>query len=558
MQLVGTLASGVAGAEGGYAKILVRGSSKRARYFTDFEGDNAIDGSNVLLDEHGGAVVYVNVTVDVLVYNDSDLLVRRWIESSTAACVEVVSQSFTGADYETGVGGVGLPTTVASVFDRLIDSFGAPDFLVGMPDGTDLPLDEAIETVRSVFFNVQSPIFGATGDGSTPDGAAIQLAIDAAASAGGGTVFFPGGTYSIGNTQLLVPSGVSILGAGANAVSIVSTRTVVGESAMVVGGSSTVARHTVQGIRMSLSVPTGQGLITVAAGSRVSIINCVFTSRNGLSLRILGNDTYVVVDSCDFYIAGGSGAIDTSILPRRGRVDLVRCRFTMQASSTGTVIVAGGCVHMAGCLYDGTLSSVSNVVVFRPSAALDLYGSARGCEFIDSGGRPIICMQLDDVTGSAEWFSEDGNFLTKLNPASVLYSGTYGTVPQYYCRLGSRESRSKSMTSAVAVISITQTGEFGIVTVRSTFAGSISISPDLTAPMGARLRLIIVNGDTLGRTLTFGTNARGGSYVMSANEAMGFELVRAIANNGAGDVAAWYVVGTSGPLVTGADSSYTV
>lgn len=44
-----------------------------------------------------------------------------------------------------------------------------------------------------VVFDVRS--FGATGDGKTIDTPAINKAITAAAAAGGGTVFFPGGTY---------------------------------------------------------------------------------------------------------------------------------------------------------------------------------------------------------------------------------------------------------------------------------------------------------------------------------------------------------------------------
>ena len=37
--------------------------------------------------------------------------------------------------------------------------------------------------------------FGAKGDGQTIDTAAINAAIEAAAAAGGGTVYFPAGTY---------------------------------------------------------------------------------------------------------------------------------------------------------------------------------------------------------------------------------------------------------------------------------------------------------------------------------------------------------------------------
>jgi polygalacturonase len=61
--------------------------------------------------------------------------------------------------------------------------------------------------------------FGATGDGTTIDTAAINSAIDAAAAAGGGTVRFPAGTYASfsihlkSNVQLYVGPGATILSA---------------------------------------------------------------------------------------------------------------------------------------------------------------------------------------------------------------------------------------------------------------------------------------------------------------------------------------------------------
>ena len=62
------------------------------------------------------------------------------------------------------------------------------------------------------WFNVRS--YGATGDGTTDDTTAVQAAIDAAVSAGGGVVYFPRGVYKIAgslqdgsrsNAQLLLP-----------------------------------------------------------------------------------------------------------------------------------------------------------------------------------------------------------------------------------------------------------------------------------------------------------------------------------------------------------------
>lgn len=68
----------------------------------------------------------------------------------------------------------------------------------------------------AVVFNVRA--MGAAGDGKTVDTPAINKTIDAAASAGGGTVFFPAGTYlcySIhlkSNVALYLDRGATILG----------------------------------------------------------------------------------------------------------------------------------------------------------------------------------------------------------------------------------------------------------------------------------------------------------------------------------------------------------
>jgi polygalacturonase len=51
----------------------------------------------------------------------------------------------------------------------------------------------AAPALSPILFDVRA--FGATGDGKTIDSPAINKAIEAAAAAGGGTVFFPGGTY---------------------------------------------------------------------------------------------------------------------------------------------------------------------------------------------------------------------------------------------------------------------------------------------------------------------------------------------------------------------------
>src|SRR2546423_335773 len=73
------------------------------------------------------------------------------------------------------------------------------------------------QETKPVVFDVHS--FGARGDGKTLDTPAINKAIDAAAGAGGGMVFFPAGEYlsvSIhlkSNVALYIDPGATILGA---------------------------------------------------------------------------------------------------------------------------------------------------------------------------------------------------------------------------------------------------------------------------------------------------------------------------------------------------------
>lgn len=70
---------------------------------------------------------------------------------------------------------------------------------LGMAGGSVGLLDPPMATAqefasgRPLFFDVR--LFGATGDGKTIDSTAINAAIEAAASAGGGTVVFPAGIY---------------------------------------------------------------------------------------------------------------------------------------------------------------------------------------------------------------------------------------------------------------------------------------------------------------------------------------------------------------------------
>jgi hypothetical protein len=559
MQLVGTLAAGVVGAEGGYARIFVRGSTKRARYYADFEGSDAVDG-DVQLDANGGAVIYTNITVEVLVYGENDLLIRRWVESSTAACVEVISPSFTGADYETGVGGPRLPTTAAAVFDRLVESFGAEDFLVRMPDGSKVTLQEAFASLQIIFFNVKDPIYGAKGDGIADDSVAIQKAITASLPAGG-TIFFPPGTYYVGTAQFVVPSNVNLLGSGATNTSLVSERVTV-NSAVLQLGNAGLGVQTVQGFAFRFKAAgVGEDLLNIVAGSKVSVSRCSLEAQVGDAITVEAGKTYLTVEDTDLGANVAGSVVFSYLLPRVGRIDVRRSRIFARASYAAGLypLMYGAGIHLLSCVYDG-LQATTSVSVFGPTGVGSAvpYGSVRCCEFYDAAGFITTCMTLGNSWPANGWFAEDGNFLAGNNTLSVLVQGAFSDTPGYYCKLGSRESRMKSVTNTFGTYTISQAVEYGCVSIRSTFAGNFAVNVSADSPFGARLRVVVVNGSLANRTLTFGANCRGGSFVLAPGGAVGFELVRAVANNGAANVAAWYVIGTSGALVTGPTVSYPV
>lgn len=130
----------------------------------------------------------------------------------------------------------GFTGSVANnIYSGVVTAVTAGKLTIGGTDG-DVIVDDAAgesvtitqwESVRSTaqdvadlsgggtdlgLFNVMA--YGATGNGSTDDTTAVQAAIDAAATAGGGVVYFPRGVYVIGgalqdtsrsNAQLLFP-----------------------------------------------------------------------------------------------------------------------------------------------------------------------------------------------------------------------------------------------------------------------------------------------------------------------------------------------------------------
>ena len=112
----------------------------------------------------------------------------------------------------TGIGG-----DLSIVGTTLISSAAGQEWQAGavtsLGAGLSIVGTTLVSAVAATSFNVRN--YGAVGNGSADDAAAIQSCINACSTAGGGTVYFPpsGAAYKIG-TGLTLPSGVALVGAG--------------------------------------------------------------------------------------------------------------------------------------------------------------------------------------------------------------------------------------------------------------------------------------------------------------------------------------------------------
>jgi hypothetical protein len=182
-------------------------------------------------------------------------------------------------------------------------------------------------TAEKPVYDVAS--YGATGDGSTDDTAAIQSAIDTGISNGGGTVYLPNGTYVISD-ELVVGDGISIEGDGRDATAIETDQSGSGASfpGAMIAGTDVSDFHL-------------EGLSMVGPGVNASYGAMLYLDRNNAD-----NVPNVSVEDVfgEGFAAGNAFAINTPIM----------CNFrnlrVQKVSGTGIAMFNGGTsVNMDNC-----------------------------------------------------------------------------------------------------------------------------------------------------------------------------------------------------------------
>lgn len=164
---------------------------------------------------------------------------------------------------------------------------------VAKPDGVSASkalADIGLAADTAVVFDVRD--YGATGDGSTDDAAAIQAAIDAAVAAGGGTVLFPEGTYATTATLTINSGRINLVGSGIDATVIAYSGA--GVALTIDGGNFCLARD--------LTITSaGTGCVDVSA-SAANCLSDVFER-----VRLTGPGRGVAGSYCIRFTTPGAG-----------------------------------------------------------------------------------------------------------------------------------------------------------------------------------------------------------------------------------------------------------
>lgn len=200
-----------------------------------------------------------------------------------------------------------------TTYNPLVSTGGSGGVNVLGPEltGTGTLIDPVIAWAPYVY-NVKQPPYSATGDGTTDDSASIRAAIAACAANGGGTVYFPNGTYLVSQDGsngwcLELPDNIYILGESQNAVII---KLADGQAAFVrpfyVSGKTNVVISglTIDGNKANQSVEEHRAGIFIDETNDVLIFRVISKNNTGDGIHLHGsggsNCFDLVISQCTF------------------------------------------------------------------------------------------------------------------------------------------------------------------------------------------------------------------------------------------------------------------
>lgn len=192
--------------------------------------------------------------------------------------------------------------------------------------GTDFTAAVAADLAGELVFNVQNPLYGATGNGTTDDTAAIQACINAASVTTGNVVYFPPGVYVISAPLTVSVSGLTLLGGGPGAT---MGGAGAGSGTFTPGTAGTITGTLLTGAVIAPSSSFAKGSANVAScilidatilaaqQDRVTVERLNFYGANAGTttchgITAYGNVSGLRITNCGFYVfySTGSNAVN--------------------------------------------------------------------------------------------------------------------------------------------------------------------------------------------------------------------------------------------------------
>lgn len=222
---------------------------------------------------------------------------------------------------------------------------------------------------RRVDESISVKAYGATGDGTTDDSAAIQAAIHAVGAAGGGTVHFPPGRYNTGVTSVTLDAdNVWLVGVGR------------GPSQVQYGGSGTAIQIGAPGGKAH-SYCGLQGLLISKEGTARQAGSTGIAQYSGQSLcirdcRILGFERGILLDG-----NGDNGRMGYITDCRIDNVRISGPTIGLDIQSPVTALMATG-LHIVG---PGQTQAGTCGIYFGPNCGQGNFVAETSIEAIDTG-----------------------------------------------------------------------------------------------------------------------------------------------------------------------------
>lgn len=511
MQLVSFLVSGVKGAENGSATFVLRGTASSAAsvLFNDFEGTSQPGANIITLDANGAAEIYCNAYCDVTLKTSAGVTLRTVTVGNAAACVEVISDSFTGTGYTGSPTAASQPITLAAILDKWNNSSGALDWKV-LVNGSSVNLSSAFSSFAGLFFNVKDPTYGAVGDGITNDNTAITNAISAANTSGGGIVFFPPGTYKVSSLASSA-SKIHLLGSGQGNTIITGS-----SSAPVISFTDATIDtwKVIEGITLKIS-SLSTNIVSVFQGSNTVVKDCFLDGTN-------------ITGTALILINSGSGSGRCSIINCRLKtptlnfagvrnvcadgqnpVQVFGCLFNITSGYTGTVI-SGPDFNVHNCDFDGSGNASSFTMVSPNSNSVSnkKLGVFTGNVFRTAATTGVVFDLSSSVTGSK--FHESGNTFFGFDVANVttsstrLYNFSAGSVGDLQISCQSRKSRSfKQSGTTTGTLNLAIEQDYGSITFNATDNVSTTVNTTTFKAPGMDTNIVVINNSGSTKTVSF-------------------------------------------------------